>query len=384
MPEDDGDREAGRLHQPVDRVEVGRADARAADPDDDAPRPGRLGLGTLDELERTVVVVEERGFHAARAARAPRYPLASASRCSASLVASAMIVSDGFTESVRGTSDPSPTKRRLTSCDSPFRSTTDRAGSSPIRHEPCDVRRHEPGPADLRRARRLEHVPAEPERGVDALALRRLEVDREPLLAVLAEGDRRVVVVVRHREEPDPVPEPPHRLDEARAPERPVLVADRRRERDRVLDRRRLDHEAAVLVVLVLQAVRGDRVDHVRVLRLVEEPVHEPHGVEAEVTPDGRALETRAEQELRRVERPRRDDDRAGAHRLPLTRAVDDLDPRRLVRPRSSTRSTVVFARSSRIPRASASAMYVFIVDLPAFDGQPWMHEPQLVQFGSV
>ena len=28
--------------------------------------------------------------------------------------------------------------------------------------------------------------------------------------------------------------------------------------------------------------------------------------------------------------------------------------------------------------------MYVFIVDLPAFDGQPWMQEPQLVQFGSV
>ena len=28
--------------------------------------------------------------------------------------------------------------------------------------------------------------------------------------------------------------------------------------------------------------------------------------------------------------------------------------------------------------------MYVFIVDLPAFDGQPWMQEPQLVQFASV
>ena len=52
--------------------------------------------------------------------------------------------------------------------------------------------------------------------------------------------------------------------------------------------------------------------------------------------------------------------------------------------PSKSTRSTVVFARRSRIPRASASAMYVFIVDLPAFDGQPWMQDPQLVQFGSV
>ena len=28
--------------------------------------------------------------------------------------------------------------------------------------------------------------------------------------------------------------------------------------------------------------------------------------------------------------------------------------------------------------------MYVFIVDLPAFDGHPWMQEPQLVQFASV
>ena len=265
-----------------------------------------------------------------RAAFAPRYPFGSASRCSASLVASAMIVSDGFTESVRGTSDPSPTKRRLTSCDSPFRSTTDRAGSSPIRHEPCACVDASPvqqtcvAPAASSTSRLNRSA------GVDALALRRPEVDREPLLAVLADGDRRVVVVVRHREEPDPVPEPPHRLDEARAPERAVLVADRRRERDRVLDRGRLDHEAAVLVVLVLQAVRGDRVDHVRVLRLVEEPVHEPHGVEAEVSPDGGALEARAEQELRRVERPRRDDDRARAHRPPLTRAVDELDPRRL------------------------------------------------------
>ena len=28
--------------------------------------------------------------------------------------------------------------------------------------------------------------------------------------------------------------------------------------------------------------------------------------------------------------------------------------------------------------------MYVFIVDLPAFDAQPWMQDPQLVQFASV
>ena len=40
-------------------------------------------------------------------------------------------------------------------------------------------------------------------------------------------------------------------------------------------------------------------------------------------------------------------------------------------------RSTFAFARSSSSPAASASWMYVFIVDLPAFVGQPWRHEPQ-------
>ena len=38
-----------------------------------------------------------------------RYPWGSAWRCSARRLASAMIVSDGLTESVRGTSEPSPT-----------------------------------------------------------------------------------------------------------------------------------------------------------------------------------------------------------------------------------------------------------------------------------
>ncbi len=51
-------------------------------------------------------------------------------------MASAITVSDGFTDSVRGTSDASPTNSRFTSCDSALRSTTERAGSSPIRHEP--------------------------------------------------------------------------------------------------------------------------------------------------------------------------------------------------------------------------------------------------------
>ena len=43
---------------------------------------------------------------------------------SARRVANAMIVIDGFTESVRGTSAPSPTNRRFTSCDSAFSFTT--------------------------------------------------------------------------------------------------------------------------------------------------------------------------------------------------------------------------------------------------------------------
>ena len=77
------------------------------------------------------------------------------------------------------------------------------------------VRRHEPVQQTCVAPASLEHVAAEPQRGVDSFALGRLKVDREPLLAVLAEGDGRVVVVVRHREEADPVPELPHRVDEA-------------------------------------------------------------------------------------------------------------------------------------------------------------------------
>jgi hypothetical protein len=65
VPEHDRGIDARRRHQPVDRVQVGRADAGAADPDDDAPRPVRLGLGPVDQLERAVVLAEERGLHAA-------------------------------------------------------------------------------------------------------------------------------------------------------------------------------------------------------------------------------------------------------------------------------------------------------------------------------
>src|SRR3954453_20586534 len=60
----------------------------------------RLGCEQLDVREMRDVA--NRLAHA-------RYPFGSASRCAARRVASAMIVSDGLTESVCGMSEPSPT-----------------------------------------------------------------------------------------------------------------------------------------------------------------------------------------------------------------------------------------------------------------------------------
>ena len=94
VAEDERQPDACRLHQPVLRMEVGRTHACPADANDDVAGADRLGLGAFDQLERTVVLAEERCLH---------------ERCSASRVASAMIVSDGLTDSVRGISDPSPT-----------------------------------------------------------------------------------------------------------------------------------------------------------------------------------------------------------------------------------------------------------------------------------
>ena len=196
-----------------------------------------------------------------------------------------------------------------------------------------------------------------------------------------------VVVVVDHREQRRPsggTSAPPRR---AAPPQRPVLVLERGREADRILDRRRLDHEPAVLVVLVLHRVRRDRVDHVGVLRLVEEAVDEAHGMEAEVAADeSRARAVRqagSQEELRRVDAPRGDDDRAGVDALrvpsPSTYSTPFASPSSI-----TTRSTGASARSSSRPAAHASWMYVFSVDLPAFVGQPCRHEPQLMQFASV
>ena len=54
--------------------------------------------------------------------------------------------------------------------------------------------------------------------------------------------------------------------------------------------------------------------------------------------------------------------------------------------PRSSisTRSTNEFGRSASAPDSTFRWMYVFIVDLPAFVGQPWRHEPHCSQFSST
>jgi hypothetical protein len=95
VAEDDRRLQARRLHQAFLRVQVGRAHAGAADLHDHVPRRDRLRLGALDQLERLVVLRQKRCSHAAR--------------WSASRVASAMIVSEGLTESVRGISELSPT-----------------------------------------------------------------------------------------------------------------------------------------------------------------------------------------------------------------------------------------------------------------------------------
>ncbi len=59
----------GRLHQPLDRVEVGGADPRAADADENVRRMRRLGHGPIDELERLVVLAHQCSFHVASLSR---------------------------------------------------------------------------------------------------------------------------------------------------------------------------------------------------------------------------------------------------------------------------------------------------------------------------
>ncbi len=65
VAEDHGRLEACRLHEPVDGMQVGRADSGAADLDDDVAYALWLGHRPLDELEGLVVLGEQCRLHAA-------------------------------------------------------------------------------------------------------------------------------------------------------------------------------------------------------------------------------------------------------------------------------------------------------------------------------
>ena len=65
-------RDTGRLHETVDRMEVGCADPGAADPDEHVSRPFRLRRGPLDQLERLVVLAQEGSPHASALTRRGR------------------------------------------------------------------------------------------------------------------------------------------------------------------------------------------------------------------------------------------------------------------------------------------------------------------------
>jgi hypothetical protein len=56
VAEDAWHRQPGRLHQPVDCMQVRGADARAGDPHERLIRPRRLRVRPLDQLERLVVL----------------------------------------------------------------------------------------------------------------------------------------------------------------------------------------------------------------------------------------------------------------------------------------------------------------------------------------
>ena len=247
--------------------------------------PPGSGTGRLDELEGLVVLGEQRRLHAA--AVVTRFAREVAVRVGVEVFGDPSRERHDRQRRVHG--QRARDERRVADEEAldvvRLAVAVDHRPRRVVAHPAAalDVRRREPCPADLLGARRLEHPAAEIERRIESLRLDRLEVDVEALAAVLVDDHGRAVLVVDEGQQADPVPEAAHRLYEPRPPERPLLVAERRREADRILDRRRLDDEAAFLVVLEVHAVGGDRVDHVRVLRLVEEPVDETHGVQAEV-----------------------------------------------------------------------------------------------------
>ena len=89
--------------------------AEAAQVDRVAALAGDLHAEDLPEVDEALVGLRRQQLdvrevrEVADRLRHARYPCGSAWRWSASRSASAMIVSDGLTESVRGTSEPSPT-----------------------------------------------------------------------------------------------------------------------------------------------------------------------------------------------------------------------------------------------------------------------------------
>ncbi len=65
VAEDARQRHSGRLHEPLDGVQIGRADTSAADPHEHVRRTRDLRRRPLDELERLVVRAHECRFHGA-------------------------------------------------------------------------------------------------------------------------------------------------------------------------------------------------------------------------------------------------------------------------------------------------------------------------------
>jgi hypothetical protein len=164
-----------------------------------------------------------------------------------------------------------------------------------------------------------------------------------------------------------------------RGPGTPIVVAERRRERDRVTGsstpraRSRRPRRAGAR-----HAVRRDRIRDVCVLHLVEEARRRRGPGEGRYLP----IVGEARPERLRI---------CGVFSAPpattivLARIVPPSTSTPVARPPSiTTRSTGESARSSSSPRAQVSAIHVFAVFLPAFVGQPWRHEPQCMQLASV
>ena len=164
VTEDDGRLDARRLHQPVDRVQVGRADAGAADLDDDVAHALGLGHRPLDELERLVVLGEQRRLHAAAVVSA---------RGEVAVRVGVDALGDPRRERhdrQRRVHGQRARDERRVADEEPLdlvrlAVAVDHRPRRVVAHPAAalDVRRREAGPADLLRARSLEHLAAEVE-----------------------------------------------------------------------------------------------------------------------------------------------------------------------------------------------------------------------------